>query len=135
MQEGSIAAPRQPVQPSSRVRPLAGLRYAKERVHHVDAGKAAKIAVARPKLTDTMLPAQGGDAGILDLWSGDPAVGKQFPQRSPMQGRFAQQNQSWGPSPGLNLIKGAGQGRRRVIDAGMGYHREKFMQAWPRNSP
>lgn len=106
-----------------------------QRVYDHKAREAIEVAIDRPHLPHAVLAAQGRDARVMDLRSGDSSPCENCSQRRPVVRRLGQEHQGWRPEPGVHLVESARQGRRRGVDAGMGDDGEKLVNTWPGDRP
>ena len=118
----------------SRPMPAQG-RSVEQRIGHGQAGEAPKIAIHGPELPNPMLPAEGGNARVVDAPAARVARQNLLPELVPVLLRLCQQHQCRRLQPRLYLIERPIGRRRRIVDAWMGDDRQKFMNAGPRNRP
>ncbi len=96
-----------------------------QRVYNGKASEAIEVAVRRPEFAYAVLPAQGRDARVMDLSSGNSSPCENRSQRRPVVCRLGQKHERWRFEPGVHLVESARQGCRRGVDAGMGDDGEK----------
>jgi hypothetical protein len=104
-------------------------------VHDGQIGESTEVAVRGPQLAHAVLLAQSGDAGVVNACTCDLAGDNELPQVAPVLIRFRKQHESRSLEPGIDLIRGRRQRRRRIVDARMRRDGEKLVQAGPRNGP
>lgn len=83
-----------------------------EGILHAEAGESREVSIRGPELPDAALAAEGHEAGILHLGSGDAPCPQAFLERAPGGGGLGEEDEARRLEPGLDLLPAP---RRRPV--------------------